>query len=61
MITRELLEKQTKSKGLECVHSSIIGTAIKSEEKPKVSIKIESKTEHAQQIKVEAGEVHMTK
>ena len=63
MITRELLKKQTQSKGLDCASSSIIGTAIKSEEKPKpkIPIKTENKAELAKKIKVEASEIHMTK
>ena len=61
MITRELLRKQTVSKGVECASSKIVGTAIKKEEKPKINIKTELKATDAKRIKVEASEVHMTK
>ena len=47
MITRELLKKQTQSKGLDCASSSIISTAIKSEDKPKISIKAETRIEQS--------------
>ena len=61
MITRELLRKQTVSKGVECASSKIVGTAIKKEEKPKTIIKMELAATDVKRIKVEASEVHMTK
>ena len=65
MITRELLQKQTKAKGYETT-AKIIGTCIKEEKKDsKPLIKIElkrecdSKQDALKRIKIEASEIHM--
>ena len=65
MITRELLQKQTKIKGYNTT-AKIIGTYVKTEEKDdKKSVKweikqeLESKQHIQRRIKLEATEIHM--
>ena len=65
MITRELLQKQTKAKGYDTT-ARIVGTCIKTEDKddkkvrPK-EVKLELDFKHQQQkrVKIEASEIHM--
>ena len=65
MITRELLQKQTKAKGFNTT-AKIIGTCVKTEDKEdKKSVKreikqeFENKQQPQKRIKIEASEIHM--
>ena len=65
MITRELLQKQTKAKGLNTT-AKIIGTCVKTEDKEdkksvkhEIKLEFENKQQLQKHIKLEASDIHM--